>query len=200
MLPLDRWQPLSVDQVAALFASAPFQWYLAGGFAIEQFVGRSLRSHGDIDVVIFRDDQLALQRWLSDWHLYAADPPGTLRFWSADEFLRTGIHDIWTHQPESDAWQLQIMLAEVEASEWYSRHNPLIRGQRRQLMTVYHGIPCVRIEVQLLYKSRQPRPQDELDFQASLPLIDADAKTWLRDMIDRMHPNGHQWMGDLMIA
>jgi len=41
-----------------LLEYAPFTWGLAGGYAIEQFVGQPIRSHGDIDVLVFRDNQL----------------------------------------------------------------------------------------------------------------------------------------------
>jgi hypothetical protein len=118
------------------------------------FLGRSIRAHSDIDVVVFRDDQLVVQHWLAGWCLYAADPPGTLRPWLSGEYLPVGIHDIWGHRVDASAWQLQLMLAEVEGDMWWSRRNPVIRGQRNDLIVTYHGLPCVRIEVQLMYKSR----------------------------------------------
>ncbi len=92
------------------------------------------------------------------------------------------------------AWQLQIMLNEVEGKEWFSRRNHLIRGQRSDLLVVYDGIPCVRIEVQLLYKARNPRPKDELDFQACLPLLSPEAKRWLNEHLRLLHPEGHKWL------
>lgn len=102
-IPYSSWMPLSVDAVRRLFASAPFAWGLAGGYAVEQFLGTHIRTHDDIDIIVFRDDQGQVQRWLSDWRLYAADPPGTLRLWNADEYLERGIHDVWAtaliHKP-----------------------------------------------------------------------------------------------------
>jgi hypothetical protein len=162
-IPYSTWQPLSVREVVQLFAHAPFTWGLAGGYAVEQFLGTAIRAHSDIDVVVYRDQQLRLQRWLAGWHLYAADPPGTLRPWMADEYLPYGIHDIWGHRSGIQAWQLQIMLTEVERDEWFSRRSRLIRGQRNELIVLYHGIRCLRIEVQLLYKVRNQRPKDDLD-------------------------------------
>ena len=54
-IPFNQWQPLSVQELTQLFASAPFQWGLAGGYAVEQFVGKRVRDHDDIDVIVFRD-------------------------------------------------------------------------------------------------------------------------------------------------
>jgi hypothetical protein len=196
-IPYSIWEPLSVAEAVRLFADAPFAWGLAGGYAVEQFVGAPIRAHGDVDVIMFRDEQQLVQGWLKDWHLYAADPPGTLRPWLTNEYLPYGIHDIWGHQIGMSAWQLQIMLAEAERDEWFSRRNHLIRGQRNELLTVYHGVPCVRIEVQLMYKAHHCLPKDEADFQACVPLLRPEAKQWLKDQLLLLYPDGHTWLAYL---
>jgi hypothetical protein len=189
------WQPLSVEEAVQLFQDAPFEWGLAGGYAVEQFVGKPIRTHGDLDVIVFRDKQHLVQQWLKDWHLYAAEPPGTLRPWATNEYLPYGIHDIWGHQRNATAWQLQIMVAEAEGSEWFSRRNRLIRGQRSDLLAVYQDIPCVRIEVQLMYKAHRHLPKDEIDFlQTSLPLLQPHAKEWLKDKLRLLYSNEHPWL------
>ncbi len=66
-IPYTRWELLSIAEVVQLFAHAPFTWGLAGGYAIEQFLGKAIREHGDIDVIVYRDEQLLLQSWLSGW-------------------------------------------------------------------------------------------------------------------------------------
>jgi hypothetical protein len=47
------WQPPSVAEVAAIFSAFEAPWWLAGGRAIELAVGKQLRDHVDIDVLIF---------------------------------------------------------------------------------------------------------------------------------------------------
>ena len=197
-IPYDQWIPLSVENVVTTYANAPFKWCLAGGYAIEQFLGSSIRSHSDIDIVIYRDEQLGVQAWLNNWKLYAADPHGTLRLWNKEEYLGYGIHDIWGHQVGSQAWQLQIMLVEVEGDQWFSRHNPIIRGRREDLIAVYNGIPCVRIEIQLLYKAKNHRPKDNQDFHACLPNMSLEARRWLAQKLLLLHPQGHDWLKALL--
>jgi hypothetical protein len=193
-IPYNNWRPLSVAEVVQMFADAPFTYGLAGGYAVEQFLGWSIREHADIDVVVFRDKQLQVQRRLAGWRLYAADPPGTLRPWRDEEYLPLGIHDIWGHRAGVQAWELQIMLDEVEGDEWFMRRNPQVRGPRDALIVTYNRIPCVRVEAQLLYKARSGRPKDTQDFQACLPHLPADAKTWLRDNLLLLYPAGHAWL------
>lgn len=197
-IPYDQWTPLSVEKVVATFANAPFKWCLAGGYAIEQFLGFSIRSHSDIDIVVYRDEQLSVQRWLNNWQLYAADSPGTLRLWKKGEYLDYGIHDVWGHQVGSQAWQLQIMLAEVEGDQWFSRRNPKIRGKREDLIAVYNSIPCIRIEVQLMYKAKNHRPKDDQDFHACLPSISLEARHWLAEKLQLLHSQGHDWIKSLL--
>lgn len=193
-IPDDNWQPLSVAETVDLFRGAPFEWCLAGGYAIELFLGHAIRSHSDIDITIFRDDQLSLQQWLQGWELYAADPPGTLRRWQQAEYLPVGIHDIWANQAGFDAWQIQIMLTEVDGADWYSRRSKLVRGRRSDLMTTYDGVPCIRPEIQLLYKARDRRPKDEQDLHACLPRLNTEAKDWLRELLELIYPEGHPWL------
>ncbi|MCA9888817.1 MAG: hypothetical protein KC546_10615, partial [Anaerolineae bacterium] len=178
-IPFSNWQPISLEQTVALFDVAPFTWFIAGGYAVELFLGHSIREHDDVDVVVFREDQLAAQSWLIGWQLYAADPPGTLRPWLQDEFLPFGVHDIWGHQDGKQHWEMQLMLAESEHDRWFARFDEGIGGPRDDLFTIYKGVPCIRIEVQLLYKCRRPRPKDEADFAACLPLLSDDQCQWL---------------------
>lgn len=193
-LPHNRWEPLSREEVTQLFADAPFVWGLAGGHAVEQFVGTSIREHSDTDILVFRDERLRVQHWLSEWRLFAADPPGTLRPWLDGECLPYGIHDIWGHRRHVQAWQLQVMLAEVDADHWFMRGNPRVRGRRNDLIVRYHGVPCIRIEVQLLYKARSNRAKDTADFQACLPYLSADANEWLKRQLPQILPTEHPWL------
>ena len=190
-IPINRWQPLTVRELTQLFANAPFQWGLAGGYAVEHFVGKRVRDHGDIDVIVFRDQQLEVQRWLSNWHLYTADPPGSLRPWAQSEYLPYGIFDIWGHT-DIQSWQLQIMLTESDGDRWFSKRSRLIGGRRGDLIVAYGNVPCIRIEAQLLYKARNPQSKDDLDLETCLPLMSAEEKSWLSTGLDVLYPEGHR--------
>ena len=125
---LRPWNPLTVNQTSKLLASAPFPWWIAGGNAIELAVGKEIRSHGDIDVLVLRRDHVALRAMLSQWNVWAADPPGTLRPWPVDERLSPSIHDVWCRQSPGDNWRLQIMIDESAANDWQSRRDSRVRA------------------------------------------------------------------------
>ena len=60
MQPYGRWQPWHPREVAAFFAELDAPWWIAGGWAIDLFLGRQTREHEDIDVQILRRDQHAV--------------------------------------------------------------------------------------------------------------------------------------------
>jgi hypothetical protein len=131
--PYGPWAPATLGEVAALFSALPCMWWVAGGHAIDLAVGRSVRDHGDIDVMVLRRDQLHIQQILPRWQWWAVDPPGTLRPWTHQEHLPQGVHDIWCRPGPDRPWQIQVMLDESSNDEWVSRRDPHIR---RPLATI----------------------------------------------------------------
>jgi hypothetical protein len=183
------WEPARPAEVAELFSRVGVPWWIAGGYAIELAVGRAFREHADIDVLLLRRDQLAVQEALASWEWWAADPPGTLRPWERGEFLGHGIDDVWCRPSASAPWRIQIMLDEAEGDEWVSRRNPALRRPLGELgARSPDGLPYLAPEVQLFAKAHGTRPQDEQDFAAVLPVLDAAQRRWLAEALEDSHP------------
>ncbi|OKH99334.1 amino acid transporter [Streptomyces sp. CB02923] len=194
---LGGWDPAPLTEVAARFSRVDSAWWVAGGFAIELAVGRHIRSHDDIDVLLLRRDQLVVQEALAGWQWWAADPPGSLRPWAPGEVLSAGVDDIWCRPGPDAPWRIQVMLDESRGREWVSRRNPRVRRPIGALGdTSADGIPFLTPEVQLFYKAGAPRPKDEADFGAALPVLTQRQRRWLADAItDTYGP--HPWTGRL---
>lgn len=192
--PLGRWDPAPLAEVVARFSGLTSRWWVAGGFAIELAVGRRIRSHGDIDVLLLRRDQLAAQRVLAGWQWWAADPPGSLREWVSGEVLPVGVHDIWCRSGPDEPWRIQVMLDESRGEEWVSRRDPRVRRPISTLgMISADGIPFLAPDVQLYYKAQAPRPKDEEDFNAVLPMLTDQQRRWLLDAITETY-GPHPWI------
>jgi len=189
----DNWSPLTPREVAARFAAFPGPWWIAGGWAIDLFVGRQTRPHEDVDIVVLRRDQRALHDMFPGWKLFAADPPGTMRPWPADEFLPPSIIDIWGRQSLDNPWALQVMLQEDDGDRWRFRRDGRIGGLIANLGEERDGIPILAPEVQLLYKSKSLRPKDEHDFAHALPLLDQSRHEWLAAALVLTRPD-HPWL------
>jgi hypothetical protein len=182
--------------------SADFPWWIGGGWALDLFLGAETRSHEDIDVVVLRHHQHKVQRLLiaAGWEIFAGDPSGSLREWKSGEFLEKPVHQIWCRPLGAQDWALELMLHDVEGSEWIYRRNPLVRRPFND--TVFFtdaGVPVLRPEVQLLYKSKTIRPKDEEDFRRVLPRLDPRAQRWLRESLKVCNSAPHPWIEALSL-
>jgi len=185
-------------EVADLLGRATCPWWIAGGWAIDLYVGRQTRAHDDIDVLILRDDQVAVQQALHGWDLHAADPPGSLRKWRAGDVLPVGVHDIWCRRTPTSPWSLQIMIDDASDGVWKYRRDARIERPVGELDgNACNGDPRVLApEVQLLQKSASPRPKDEADFLAMNELLGPDQRQWLLRSLALTSPN-HHWLTQL---
>ena len=56
-------------RVKALMAGFEWPWFVAGGWAVDLYLGCVTRTHKDIDFAVLRDNQLDLQQFLRGWGL-----------------------------------------------------------------------------------------------------------------------------------
>jgi hypothetical protein len=197
-----NWSPLSVDEVATAFEGMPVAWWIAGGWALDLFVGKTTRPHEDIDVLILRRDQLAVQKHLCDWQLFKTrqpDPPH-LAPWPTGEFLEPPMNDIWGRREMNDGpWCFQIMLMETEGDRWVYRRLPTIGGSIADMgLTTDAGIPYLAPEIQLLYKSATGLQKDTEDLVNVLPVLTRRRAEWLLNCLRCQYPDGHAWIGEVV--
>lgn len=189
------WEPLTPAEVAGELRGLPSRWWIAGGWAIDLHLGQQTRAHADVDVLFLRADQSSVQRHLAGWDLHAADPPGTLRPWAEGETLATGVHDIWCRRSPSSPWCLQLMIDDAEEGGWVYRRDQRIRRPVAELDGPASNSErrVLSPDVQLLYKSADPRAKDEADFQAAVEHLDPSQRRWLKESLAVASPL-HPWL------
>jgi len=192
------WQALLPDQVAALFARYPAAWWIAGGWAIDLFVGEPYRDHADIDIEILRPDVRLLHDALDGWELHACQWPDgtTLHRWQAGEPLPPAVHDIWCRRDRDTPWAFQLMVLDQADDRWLFRRDHRIGGPLADLGVERRGLPLLAPEVQLLFKSKGRRPKDARDFARILPVLDPWRKEWLRQALEVTDPD-NPWLARL---
>ena len=182
------WKPLRPTELASIFQEAPFRWWIAGGYAIEHFVGRQFRAHADIDILALRKDSAALRCYLSSWDCWVADPQGQQRFWPVGKPLGGKIHDVWCRQDQCSTWAFQVMVDESDGLKWRSRRCLQVSKPLQELgVSNDQGTRFLAPEVQLFHKAKSPRTKDNLDLEASLPLLAPKQRTWLTHAIERAY-------------
>lgn len=191
--------PLKHDpllKVAALMRGFPACWFVAGGWAIDLYLGRVTRAHADIEVGVFRADQEALHDHLEGWALRKV-VGGEMRPWRRGEFLEQPVHEIHCFKDSAEPPQLEVLLNEGEGRDWVFRRDARIRrALDKCLLDAGAGVKYLCPEAVLLYKSKDPREKDESDFAAALARLGAERRAWLRHAIATCGPR-HHWLKSL---
>jgi len=194
--PDERWEPLSLEEVKKLLGPVSAPWWIAGGQALDLFIGHETRRHVDVDVAALRRDQQAFREALAKWDVRIAHA-GELIPWKKGENLGPEHHDVWARETPTDPWRLELLFEESEGKRWAFRRNPRIGLHIADLgRRDANDHPFIRPEVNLLYKSKDPRPVDETDFLYALPGLDVAQKGWLVGALYTIDPT-HRWIDRL---
>lgn len=177
---LGEWRPLSIEHVRDLLRGAPLRWWIAGGWAIDLFLRRTTRPHTDIEIAVLRQDQLALKTWLREWELWYVPGPGVgLVRWREAVSLPPEVHELWCREERGDPWRLEVLFEEAADGQWHYRRDPRVTLPLADFGIEVDGVPVIRPEIALLYKSKRPRERDEADLRSAAPHLDAASRVWL---------------------
>lgn len=187
------WQPKHPRDAPRLLSSVTSQWWVAGGWALDLFVGGQSRPHKDLDIGILRRDARRVLDSMAGWEFFEAKQ-GRLYCLEQQE-PRLGVHSLWSRPIGQSQWVLELMLDESEGDSWVFRRERKIRCALD--LAISHNserIPYLAPELQLLYKANRVRAADDADFQRVAPHLDDRARAWLHDALKEIDPD-HPWLG-----
>jgi GrpB-like predicted nucleotidyltransferase (UPF0157 family) len=175
------------------------EWCVPSGWALDAFMGSPSRYHFDLDLLIWREDQLGLRQHLlvQGWELHVP-VDGVYHPWAADEFLELPLHQVHARK---DGRFLDILLSERDAEGWRFRRDPQITHEISSVMLPSSlGVQILAPEIVLLFKSRSSggdaRSKDNQDFARALGYLRSEARGWLRLALQKTSPD-HVWLAEL---
>lgn len=215
-----------VHAVATLLSGLTVPWWITGGWAIDLAAGHVTRDHTDVNVMMLERDEHALRGLTGvDIQLIAdGQPPGP---WPAGRRLTAGpapgpnrpvkgpgrrVGDRLTVRGEDLPLPAEVIPASAVGAIWVYRQGPRIFIRPLAEITRYwQGIPFLAPEAVLLIKARPGTDKpgtddDQRDFEAALPTLSAQQRSWLKDAIERpprledvigRPPRRHRWTEDL---
>jgi len=199
----DSKEPVNVDplrprEIQSLFRSAGFRWWIAGGWALDLFMGNQSRPHFDMDVAVARRDQSLAHQYLYGWDFQYAVPgtsdPVVFESWTSGQTLGSEIHGSWARERPGSPWRFEFLFHEIDEDVWSFRYcrdvrHPLERIEGRTAQGIFY----LRPEIALLYKAARRRDVDEEDFRRVLPYLAKTERGQLADDIRRFSPK-HPWL------
>jgi hypothetical protein len=183
-------------EAVALLSSVSAPWWVAGGWALDLYVGERTREHGDLDIGILRCQARQLIGALAAWEFFEARN-GLLSQLEAGRKPRPDVNSLWCRPIGAASWTMEVLLDASEQDFWVYRRQTKIRRPFTEVIRRSPGdIPYLAPEVQLLYKARSMRPRDQADFARVAPRLDPVARAWLRKSLSATHP-AHTWISAL---
>jgi hypothetical protein len=171
--------------VKALMAPYAGSWALCGGWAVDAWLGRVTRTHEDIDIAVFRDDQTVIYQQLAPtWLLVAHETE------EADHNIPWDGHGLarWSHLHAADAIgpKRELQVSERGEGGWLLGRWTNA-GDRTASLPLHRfalpsplGIPVMAPEAIAFYKAvSERRPRDEQDLEMLLTLLTDDQRAWL---------------------
>jgi hypothetical protein len=189
---------LAVDPATSLrsFSALKTPWWIAGGWAVDLYVGTQSRAHSDLDVGVLRRDIAVVLASLWSWEIFEAKD-GALTRLESGTVPRAAVNSLWCRPAGTTTWMFELMLDESSGDHWCYRRELSIRQLLSQAIhRSPSGVPFLAPEIELLYKGRSVRPRDASDFELLAPRLGRHARAWLVDALGRTLPR-HPWLSAL---
>lgn len=187
---LERWEPWTPAEAAALLHGVDACWYVLGGWALDLFLGRRTREHDDLEIGVRDGDFPQVRGALAGFELVVV---GDGRAWPLTEESATAHRQTWVREPDGP-WRLDVIRERWAGDDWMYRRDARIRLPVEHVVAeTSDGIPYLRPELVLLFKAKATRPKDLADFELVLPALGEDRRRWLRDALALTHTR-HPWV------
>ena len=176
---MKSWIPFTINELKEIFQECPARWWLAGGYALDCYLGKTTREHEDMDIIVLRDDQLVIQEYLHNFDLFIAHK--TLRKWYKGDIVDSPIQDIWVREKSTNSFKLQIMMVDNDEEKILFKHKSSITFSLLDFGFSKCDMQIIKPEIQLLYKfwNKEYREKDILDLIFVLPKLARVEIDWL---------------------
>ncbi|MET8148665.1 nucleotidyltransferase domain-containing protein [Actinoplanes sp. NPDC049668] len=190
---LEAWEPWHPAVAARRLAGLAAPWYVAGGWAIDLFVGGPPRVHDDLEIAVPAGRFALVPPLLPNCDFWVPQGEGRLAPMTSTA-LAGESHQTWVCQRSAGVWRLDVFREPHAGDTWICRRDEA-RIQRPYAEIIRYttdGIPYLIPEVVLLFKAKAARPKDEADLARALPLMTSPQRAWLRKALEVVH-SGHAW-------
>jgi hypothetical protein len=131
-----------------------YPWFIAGEWAIDLFLNDETQVHNDIEIGIYRKNQMQLFRFFDKQRKYYIDNRNTFgkhekHEWNK-EYLQFPIHEIYIRYEESE---IEVLLNEKDSDNWiYGKNSKVRLDEKKVIQFTENEIPYLCPEIILFQK------------------------------------------------
>lgn len=110
-----------VEAVTEMMSDYVKTWAVCGGWALDLFLRKQSRPHKDVDLFIWRDEQLYAQTYFKQqgWRLQIACQ-GNLVDWQDGDSLDLPLHTIWARHDINNPGFVELLMNERHEKDFCS--------------------------------------------------------------------------------
>lgn len=178
----NNWQLLSIESLKQIMQDADYDWYLAGGIALDEFLGRKTRDHEDIDILVNFKYLERILDYFNSYKVYTARN-SSLSLSALNNIKSTD--SLWITKDENESFIIEILLFEEEAGHWIYKRDNAVRKKIEDIYFDKNDMKIIQPEIQLLYKmnSSNVREKDLYDYHNVYPVLEERQKAWLDSVL-----------------
>ena len=199
-----------------------FDYSICGGFALDLFLGKTVRKHGDIDICVYQEDRAKIIDYMINigWNVYEFCGNGIIHLLSSGsdsvhignlmcvyddcELLTTNITDKKNYFHHNF---LSIGITKLNYMEFLfnDRHNGKtifdkdfnVERDTGKAFLKLNGLKYLAPEIILYFKANNPELKNNIDFDTTVNFLNDDQKTWLKQSVIRKHGDNHFWLSKI---
>jgi len=193
------WRP---EQAAVALEGVAAPWAVAGGWALDLWLGEQTRDHEDLEITVpaafFPEIQARLES--IGLRLFAIDDESQVIALGPGEAPGDRGYQVWAMEPAVMGWRMDMFREPGDAQTWiYRRTGELSAPRAWASGHTTAGIPYVAPQIVLLFKAKASRDKDQADFARVAPRLSAEARDWLAKSLQVTNPD-HPWIERLATA
>ncbi|MDE7297805.1 MAG: hypothetical protein K2N94_03105 [Lachnospiraceae bacterium] len=204
----------------AMLANGGFEYAICGGYAVDLFLGRESRLHGDIDILAYwtERDKIILYMQSLGFEVYEMLGGGRAHHITDVADQKRVKRNIFCCKPDCELVSLvgteekgiflidfrhigqtklnfiEFLFNERTDTEFIYARNHAVRRTLEKAVLHYDNIPFLSPELCLLYKSTDTEREGyQQDYELASEAMSPEQREWLDDALGLTNPEGHKW-------
>lgn len=168
-----HWKPFDLNEIQEVLNGFD-RWFLDGGLSLDHFLGRSTRSHSDIDIGVLSEDKDDLLSILLKRKFHVLDACAGLQPITSVARQESS-YNYWISDGEH--YKVQVLVYSTDGDRVIFRRNPSVTWPKDSFILAKDGLRIVNPLVTYAFKitAKSVEPKDLADVGSFMKFIGTDS-------------------------